>query len=83
MNIPRPSPLKKVREFCVLCHGGHLKSVQFCSDTECALWFLRFGFYPASYVKARSPKYRELFDKKNFQKGGKFSPDIVVSEHKL
>ena len=69
--------------FCIVCCGGHTKSIRFCFDLECALWFLRFGKFPKTYLREFGKDTEQLFDAKNFEKGSKFSPDKPESEHKL
>lgn len=83
MKTLRLSPLKLIRKSCVHCCGGYLKSVRFCCDTECALWYLRFGKFPRTYVRENGKKTEQLFNPKNFEIGGKFSPDMVESDYKL
>ena len=83
MKIPKQSPLKQIRKFCVVCCGGYLKSVRFCCDTECALWYLRFGRFPRTYVNENGKKTEQLLNPKNFEIGGTFSPDKAESDYKL
>jgi len=83
MRIPRPSPLKQIRRFCLDCCGGRTKSVRFCHSTDCALWYLRFGKYPGTFVKGNGKKFKNLFDKNKFVKGAKFSPDLEISKYEL
>ena len=77
------TPLKMIRKFCVDCHGNSLKTVRFCHSVDCFLWPFRFGKSSKSYVNQNGEKCRQLFDKKYFKKGAKFSPDREVSEYKL
>jgi hypothetical protein len=83
MRLPRPSPLKQIRKFCLDCCGGSTKSVRFCHSVDCSLWFLRFGRYPGTFVRENGKKSKQLFDKDNFKKGAKFSPDLEIEEYKL
>jgi hypothetical protein len=75
MNIPRQSPLRQIRNLCMDCCGGSVKSVRFCHATECPLWHLRFGKYPKTVIREQGTKAEALFDRANFAMGGRFSPD--------
>ena len=83
MKLPRPSPLKQVRKFCLECHRGSTKSVRYCHSTDCSLWYLRFGKYPGTFVRGNGKKSAQLFDKNHFIKGAKFSPDLETSEYEI
>ena len=83
MKIPRQSPLKQIRRFCVSCCGGSTKSVRFCHDVDCSLWFYRFGRRALTVVRERGKKYEQLFDKSNFEKGGKFCPNKDEADYVL
>jgi hypothetical protein len=82
-RLPRPSAIKQIRKFCVDCCQGSIKTIQFCAAVDCALWNLRFGTFPATYVKRYGNKVRKLFDKENFKKGGKYSSDQYVEDIRL
>ena len=60
-----------------------MKSIRFCHSVDCPNWFLRFGMYPTAFVKANGKKSKQLFDKNNFLKGAKFSPDLEIEEYEL
>jgi len=83
MNIPKQSPLKQIRRFCLQCMGGSIKSVRFCADINCSLWYLRFGKFPKTFIRKNGKKFEQLFDKSNFQEGERFCPNKEVSSYKL
>lgn len=83
MKIPRLSPLKQIRKHCLDCMGDSIKSVRFCHDTNCPFWYLRFGKRPKTFIRENGKNYEQLFDRDNFKKGGKFSPDDDISSYKL
>lgn len=39
------TPLKGVREFCILCQGYNKENVQNCFDKDCHFYPFRMGFY--------------------------------------
>ena len=83
MKIPRLSPLRLIRKFCLECLGRSTKSVRFCQSIDCPVWYLRFGRFPKTVVRTNGKEWEQLFDKENFKIGAKFSPDIDVEEYKL
>jgi len=83
LKIPRLSPMKQIRKFCIYCCGGYRKSVLFCSDTECPLWYLRLGTKPQSVINRNGKKYVDVFNPENFKEGAKFCPHKEVSSFKL
>ena len=83
MRLPRPSPLKQIRRFCLDCCGGSTKSIRFCHSVDCTLWYLRFGKYPRTFVREKGKKSEQLFDLNNFKKGAKFSPDLEIEDYEL
>jgi len=83
MKIPRQLPLKQIRKNCIDCCCGQVKAIRFCSSTECQLWCLRFGKFPRTVLKAQGKEWEQLFDKGNFEKGGKFSPEKEIDEYRL
>jgi len=84
LKIPKQSPLKQIRKLCVdFCMNGHKKSVLFCSDTECPLWYLRLGMQPNRAINQNGRRYKEVFEPENFKKEAKFDPDEGVSTFKI
>jgi hypothetical protein len=83
MKIPRQFPLKLIRKQCLYCCCRQFKTIRFCADTGCHLWYLRFGVYPKTAIKLNGKKWEQLFDKENFKKGKKFCPDKYVDEYRL
>jgi len=83
MKIPRLSPLKQIRKQCLDCSYGQVKTIRFCSSTECPLWYLRFGKFPRTVVKRKGKEWDQLFDKRNFEKGRKFSPEKEIDGYRL
>lgn len=83
MTIPKQSPLKQIRKQCLDCCCGSVKTARFCHSTDCPLWYLRFGKFPTTVIKAKEKEWEQLFDKENFKKGSKFSPEKEVEEYKL
>lgn len=83
MKIPRHSPLKQIRRHCLYCCGGKVKTVRFCHSLDCPLWHLRFGKFPRTVIREGGEKFRQLFDKENFELGAKFCPAEVESAYKL
>lgn len=69
MKVPRLSPLKQIRKFCLECCGGSPKSVKLCSSVDCSLWYLRFGKFPKTVIRENGKKYERFFDKDRFKKG--------------
>ena len=63
------TPRGSIRVFCRQCSGTFL-DVKFCSDPDCALWPHRLGTKEAATRKYGA----ELFNKENFEEGGKFAP---------
>jgi len=39
--------------------------------------------YPKTVIRIKGKKWELIFDKENFKKKGKFSPDKEVSEYRL
>ncbi len=74
MNIPKLSPLKKIRENCLDCCGNQYSAVRLCPLTSCPLWFLRLGKMPQTIIKKGGAEGKELFNPENFKEGGKFDP---------
>lgn len=83
MKIPRLSPLKLDRKFCLDCCGGSVKTIRFCHSINCPIWYLRFGKFPKTIIKAKGKEWEKLFDKEHFKIGAKFCPDIEVEEYEL
>jgi hypothetical protein len=83
MKISKQSPLKKIRKQCLECCGNSFKSVRFCHSIDCFLWYLRFGKFPKTIIKAKGKEWEKLFDKEHFKIGAKFCPDIEVEEYEL
>ncbi len=83
MKIPKQSPLRQIRKFCVTCCGGHVKSVRFCHSVNCELWFFRFGRFPRTVVREFGKSAEQLFEPKYFEIGCKFSPDKSESDYIL
>jgi len=83
MKIPKQSPLKQIRKQCLDCCCGSVKTVRFCQYTDCPLWYLRFGKFPKTVIKAKGKEWKQLFDKENFKIGAKFSPEIEIEEYRL
>ena len=83
MRLPRPSPLKQIRKFCVDCTGGQIKTIQFCCSLDCPLWYLRFGTFPSTYIKRRGKKVTHLFNKEYFKPGAKYDPAQCVEDIEL
>lgn len=82
-RLPRPSPLRQIRKFCIDCCGESPKAIQFCCSLDCALWYLRFGKYPTAYVKLSGNKFKGLFDQSNFKSGKKYDPEQEVEDIRL
>ena len=76
MNIPKQSPLKKIRENCLDCCGNQYSQVRLCPLTDCPLWFLRLGKMPQTIIKKGGVEEAELFNPANFADGGKFESCI-------
>jgi len=83
MEIPKLSPLKQIRIFCLYCMNEHRKDVLFCRDTNCPFWFLRLGMNPKRAINQNGKRYEEVFKPENFEKGAKFSPDKETSSLKV
>ena len=83
MTIPKQSPLKQIRKQCLDCCCCSVKTVRFFHSTDCPLCYLRFGKFPTTVIKAKGKEWKQLFDKENFKKGSKFSPEKEVEEYKL
>lgn len=83
MKIPRLSPLKLDRKFCLDCCGGSVKTIRFCHSINCPIWYLRFGKFPRTVIKMMGKKWEQLFNKDNFKKDGKFSSDKELNEFNL
>ena len=79
----RISPLKQIRKQCRECHSGSTKSVRFCHSVDCPLWFLRFGKFPNTLIRHFEEEFIQLFNRENFLKKGKFSPDLDISQYRL
>ncbi len=65
--------LRSIRKHCRDC-GGTEAEVKYCSAIDCAIWPYRFGCTP------RQVKEGELLDKSQFEEGGRFAPDKMVSQ---
>lgn len=83
MKIPKQSPLKQIRKQCLKCCGGGVKSVRFCHSIDCSLWYLRFGKFPKTAIREYGKKFEQLFNKENFKKDTRFSPEKEISSYKL
>lgn len=83
MKIPRQFPLKQIRKYCLGCLSGAVKSIRFCHDTDCPLWYLRFGRFPKTVIREYGKKVEQLFDKDNFKIGAKFCSDKKESKYKV
>lgn len=44
-------PLKKIREKCLDCSGGHRKEVRLCPVEDCPLYPFRMGIKPETAQK--------------------------------
>ena len=75
--------MKQARKFCVDCCCGSIKSIRLCCDVDCPLWFLRFGTFPATYVRRNGKEYVQLFDKENFKAGARYDSAQCVEEMRL
>jgi hypothetical protein len=75
MKMSRLSPLKLIRNQCLECCGGSVKSVRYCSGVDCPLWYLRFGKSPKRVIRELGEQAEALYEKSNFVARGKFSPD--------
>ena len=82
-KLPRPSPLRQIRKFCIDCCGKSTKTLQFCCSLDCPLWHLRFGKFPATYINQRSNKHAGLFNRNNFKSGKKYDPEQEVGDIRL
>jgi len=82
-RLPRPSAIKQIRKFCVDCCGGQFRTIQFCASLDCALWYLRFGTFPSTYVRKKGKGCAALFNKDNFKKGAKYDPEQCVEDIEL
>lgn len=83
MKILKQSPLKQIRKQCLECCGGGVKSVRFCHSIDCSLWYLRFGKFPKTAIREYGKKFEQLFNKENFKKDTRFSPEKETSTYKL
>ena len=83
MKIPKQSPLKQIRKQCLECCCESVKSVRFCHSTDCPLWFLRFGKFPKTVIREYGKKFEQLFNRENFKKGTRFSPEKEISSYGL
>ena len=83
MKIPKQSPLKQIRKQCRECCGGSTKSIRFCSDCTCPLWYLRFGMFPKTYIRENGKRAEQLFDPDSFKSCAEFNPDKLELENKL
>lgn len=83
MKIPRQLPLKQIRKQCLDCCCSSIKTIRFCHSIDCFLWYLRFGKFPKTIIKAKGKDWEQLFDKENFKIGARYSPDIEVEEYEL
>lgn len=79
IKIPRQSPLKQIRKFCLDCFCGQPKEVRFCTDPTCAHWYLRFGKSPQSVIRIEGKEAERLFDPSNFGKGAVFGSEKYAS----
>jgi len=80
MKIPKQIMSKQIRLKCLDCCGNERDEVKFCSAIECDLWYLRFGTYPKTYIKAHGYNSKILFDKDAFKEKGILSHKKTVSE---
>ncbi len=83
MKNLKQSPLKQIRMQCIECWSDSNKTVRFCHSIDCFLWYLRFGKFPKTIIKAKGKEWEKLFDKEHFKIGAKFCPDIEVEEYEL
>jgi len=81
-SLPNQTPMKQARKFCVAC-AETWRDIQFCASVDCSLWFLRFGKTPKAYIRDKGTAYAGLFNKKNFEEGKKYDPDIEIEAMKL
>lgn len=58
LNFPKQSPLKQIRKQCRECWGGSVKAVRDCHATDCALWLLRFGKRPKTFIRENRRDYQ-------------------------
>jgi hypothetical protein len=77
-KTPHVHPLKQIRRFCLTCVSDQRKEIRFCLDTDCPLWFLRFGKSPKRVINEERPLAWELFDPENFKEGAKFSSEKTI-----
>lgn len=72
MSVPKLSPLKQIRRFCLYCQVGSVKGVRLCCDTNCPNWYFRFGKFPKPLIRKNINKYGPLFNKCNCDEKGHF-----------
>ena len=61
IKIPRLSPLKQIRGYCLYCSVGQLSKIHYCSDPGCPHWTVRFGKSPKRVIKEESSQAKQLF----------------------
>ncbi len=81
--MKRLSPMRQIRKQCRECCGDSVRTVRYCHSIGCNLWFLRFGKRPTTFLRENGNETGMLFDKKNFEIGGKFCPRRDESSYKL
>ena len=52
--MPKITPMKAIRRFCLTCAGDSPKEVGECTDKECNLWPFRFGMSIKRYLKRKA-----------------------------
>jgi len=50
--MPKITPMKAIRRFCLECAGGHV-GVRNCDDKDCALRVFRFGMGLKRYLSKK------------------------------
>ena len=45
-GIPKYTPIRAMRKYCLECGGGSVKDVRFCDVKKCPLYVYRFGKRP-------------------------------------
>jgi len=82
-RILKRNPLVAIRKQCLQCTQWHTKTITFCASVNCPLWPLRFGKQPKDYIAENGKEYEKLFDKEEFQEGGRYDPAIPVEDMKV
>lgn len=83
VKVPKQSPLKQIRKFCLACVGESRKSILCCCDTGCSLWYLRLGKHPRTAIRESRGRYGEIFKKENFEEEAIFCPHKHISEYRI